>query len=71
MSIALFTPTGYVKKKKIFLCDTQIKMGNRWILLVPPLVLDSFCLFVFVFFVFLGPDLRHMEVPRLGVQSEL
>ena len=25
----------------------------------------------FSFFVFLGPHLRHMEVPRLGVQSEL
>ena len=24
-----------------------------------------------VFFVFLGPHLWHMEVPRLGVQSEL
>ena len=23
------------------------------------------------FFVFLGPHLRHMEVPRLGVQSQL
>ena len=22
-------------------------------------------------FVFLGPNLRHMEVPRLGVKSEL
>ena len=28
--------------------------------------------FVFLFlFVFLGPHLRHMEVPRLGVQWEL
>ena len=26
---------------------------------------------VFLFFVFLGPHLWHMEVPRLGVQSEL
>ena len=25
----------------------------------------------FFFFVSLGPHLRHMEVPRLGVQSEL
>ena len=25
----------------------------------------------FFFFVFLGPHPRHMEVPRLGVQSEL
>ena len=25
----------------------------------------------FFFFVFLGPHLWHMEVPRLGVESEL
>ena len=30
----------------------------------------SFCLFVFCF-VLLGPHSRHMEVPRLGVKSEL
>ena len=29
-----------------------------------------FCFFVF-FFVFLGLHLRHMEVPRLGVELEL
>ena len=31
------------------------------------------CLFVliFSFFFVLGPHLRHMEVPRLGVESEL
>ena len=28
-------------------------------------------LFCFVLFVFLGPHPRHMEVPRLGVESEL
>ena len=31
-------------------------------------------LFIYLFiylFVFLGPHLRHMEVPRLGVESEL
>ena len=27
--------------------------------------------FFFSFLVFLGPHLRHMEVPRLGVTSEL
>uniref|UniRef100_A0A8D1KQJ2 Epithelial membrane protein 1 n=1 Tax=Sus scrofa TaxID=9823 RepID=A0A8D1KQJ2_PIG len=31
----------------------------------------SFFFFFFFFFCFLGPNLRHMEVPRLGVQSEL
>ena len=30
-----------------------------------------FCLFVFCFLVFLGPRPQHMEVPRLGVKSEL
>ena len=30
-----------------------------------------FCLFVCLFFWFLGPHLRHMEVPSLGVESEL
>ena len=28
-------------------------------------------LFYFILFYFLGPPLRHMEVPRLGVKSEL
>ena len=29
------------------------------------------CFFFFFFLVFLGPHLRHMEVPRLGVEAEL
>ena len=28
-------------------------------------------IYLFLSFVFLGPHLRHMEVPRLGVESEL
>ena len=33
---------------------------------------SSFCFFFFAFcFLFLGPYPRHMEVPRLGVKSEL
>ena len=31
----------------------------------------TFCLFIYLFIVFLGPHLWHMEVPKLGVQSEL
>ena len=31
----------------------------------------SFFLFSFVFLLFLGPPPRHMEVPRVGVESEL
>ena len=30
-----------------------------------------FIFFVFFFLLFLGPLLRHMEVPRLGVELEL
>ena len=33
-----------------------------------PLLID---IYMCVFFVFLGPHRRHMQVPRLGVQSEL
>ena len=28
-------------------------------------------LFIYLFIVFLGPHPQHMEVPRLGVKSEL
>ena len=28
-------------------------------------------LFIFILFYFLGPNQRHMEVPSLGVESEL
>ena len=34
-------------------------------------VLGFFCFLFFVFLPFLGPLLGHMEVPRLGVESEL
>ena len=30
-----------------------------------------FCFVLFCFFGSLGPNLKHMEVPRLGVESEL
>ena len=33
-------------------------------------ICDLHDIFIFYFF-FLGPDLRHMEVPGLGVESEL
>ena len=32
---------------------------------------DSYSVFLFTFFCFLGPHLQHMEVPRLEVESEL
>ena len=42
---------------------------HLWQLLEPP---DPSLFFFFSWsFVFVGPHLRHMEVPRLGVESEL
>ena len=32
---------------------------------------DTFLIYTFFFFVFLGPHPQHMQVPRLGVESEL
>ena len=32
---------------------------------------NFFFFFFFFFFVFLGPHPRHMEVPKVGVKSEL
>ena len=37
----------------------------------PPSEMASVCFFFFAFFAFLGLHLRQMEVPRLGVKSEL
>ena len=34
-------------------------------------ILITICYYLFLFFSFLGPHLWHMEVPRLGVESEL
>ena len=45
--------------------DDYIRMRSHWTGMGPiPVAL-------FIFFSFLGPHLRHMEVPRLGVESEL
>ena len=45
--------------------------GNTYIKFT--ILTSWFCFLFFAFFVFclLGPHPRHMEVPRLGVQSEL
>ena len=46
-----------------------IMTGVRWYLTV---VLREVMFFIFlIFFVFLGPYLQHMEIPRLGVLLEL
>ena len=37
---------------------------------IPPFIKESFCLFFVFVFVFSGLHRRHMEVPRLGVESE-
>ena len=31
----------------------------------------NFWLFIYYYYYFLGPHLQHMEVPRLGIESEL
>ena len=52
--------------------DNNILFLKLFTQVLHPLIILVFCLFVFcVFFVFLGPHLQHMEVPRLGVKSEL
>ena len=46
-------------------------MSNRENNYFPHEGFSDFFFFFFFFFVFLGPCLRHMEVPRLGVKLEL
>ena len=55
------------EKPLMSLTGASMKMEIRLFLFL------SFFVFVFVFCfcLFLGPHLRHMEVPRLGVPSEL
>ena len=36
-----------------------------------PKLKDFYYLIFFILFLFLGPHPQHMEVPRLGVESEL
>jgi len=47
-------------------CSSGINQGNIQLTLH-----ICFFIFIFIFSVFLGPYLRHMEIPRLGVASEL
>ena len=55
--------------------DPTIPWGLHWapfsFLYFQPLTTLWFIYFYFIFFVFLGPHLWHMEVPGLGVESEL
>ena len=82
-----FTPTrmAIVKSQKITSVDEDVENLNPHILLAccsVTSVTSSFLHqvgkpssnlppFFFFFLVFLGPHLRHMEIPRLGVESEL
>ena len=54
---------------KQFLRPGQEKFFNFLFLVFIYFILDLFIYFVFL--PFLGPLPQHMEVPRLGVQSEL
>ena len=45
----------------------HVKHINHW----TGFLFFGFFFFFFFFFVFLGPHLGHVEVPRLGVESEL
>ena len=47
-------------------CSSGINQGNIQLTLH-----ICFFIFIFIFSVFLGPYPRHMEIPRLGVASEL
>ena len=60
----------------LFISQPRSYVWTRWtqVPFAPPEVRDAektVFFFFFVFLPFLGLLLRHMEVPRLGVQSEL
>ena len=61
----------------LFLCSHSVPLAYMLFLMLVPYCLDthsfvgSFFFFFFVFLPFLGLLLWHMEVPRLGVESEL
>ena len=52
-----------------FDADSRFLMGSHYELINQ--VRWFFVLFLFLFFVFLGPHPWHMEVPKLGVETEL
>ena len=60
-----FGDNGLVKPRSIYISFTLIyskgKKNHLW----------SDFIFYFLFLSFLGPHPQHMEIPRLGVQSEL
>ena len=61
-----------------FIYNTILTNGTFWIYCYPNIFIFALCcvcvcvcVYFFVFLSFLGPLPRHMEVPRLGVESEL
>ena len=65
---------NYIVSKAIYLSYLIKQYVHWWNLSVKRKITVSikfFCSFVYLFFAFLGPCSRHMEVPRLGVESEL
>ena len=45
--------------------------GTPWCYILILSTFAQFVLFYFIYFLFLGPNLQHMEAPRLGVELEL
>ena len=55
----------------VFLASVHF-LNKSLIAFVPKCLFKDFLnLFIIIFFVFLGPFVQHMEVPRLGAKSEL
>ena len=66
-SLALGKPGCQVLRVPKLTCGDFIHLVRNWFILI---LFKLIKIFYFIF-VFLGPHLRHMEVPRLGVSSEL
>ena len=55
----------------LFSMGIPTKIANPLKTMLSLKVVNGFCFLFFVFLPFLGPLPQHMEVPRLGVESEL
>ena len=67
---ALCPWTSYVTSLSLC-CFFTCKIGVKWYLTRDSVRIYFVFFFFFFFLVFLGLHLRHMEVPRLGVELEL
>ena len=74
-SFSLAAPSQSITSQLLFLSYLSKDLLEKYVLyihLLGELIYSySFFLFFLVFLLFLGPLPRHMEVPRLGVESEL